>query len=187
MTYQSQANGLGCVQSAVREGLNRIGRLGLRAAHGRRAGRQDHQELYDSNEVTQDLMHSKGRHGLRKTSGSYTCELSLDNCDSFYEAFFRGTWANALTVTEATASGADLHHHHHDHHRRQHRIMDHGRLPRRRCGAPDRPFHGGEQLAQSAHHGADRDRHDGRGARWRRAHADAVADTAFTITRRARS
>jgi hypothetical protein len=74
----------------------------LRTAGG--PGGKITKNLYDSNEVTQDLMHSKGRHGLRKTSGSYTCELSLDNCDSFYEAFFRGTWAPALVVTEATAA-----------------------------------------------------------------------------------
>jgi hypothetical protein len=106
MTFQSQANGLVAFKPQVSKGTTVSGGSGfvLRTAGG--PGGKISKNLYDSNEVTQDLMHSKGRHGLRKASGSYTCELSLDNHDSFYEAFFRGTWAPVLIVTEATASGA---------------------------------------------------------------------------------
>jgi hypothetical protein len=106
MTYQSQANGLVAFKPQVSKGTTVSGGSGfvLRTAGG--PGGKISKNLYDSNEVTQDLMHSKGRHGLRKASGSYTCELSLDNHDSFYEAFFRGTWATSLVETEATGGGA---------------------------------------------------------------------------------
>jgi hypothetical protein len=106
MTYQSQSNAIVAFKPQVSKGTTVSGGSGfvLRTAGG--PGGKITKGIYDSNEVTQDLMHSRGRHGLRKASGSYTCELSLDNCDSFYEAFFRGTWATSLVETEATGSGA---------------------------------------------------------------------------------
>jgi hypothetical protein len=108
MAYQSQSNAIVAFKPQVSKGTTVSGGSGfvLRTAGG--PGGKITKGIYDSNEVTQDLMHSRGRHGLRKASGSYTCELSLDNCDSFYEAFFRGTWATALVETEATSAAAQL-------------------------------------------------------------------------------
>jgi len=104
MPYQSQSNGLVAFKVQSAKGTTSSGGSGfvLRTAGG--PGGRLTKNVYESNEVRRDLMRSRGRHGLRKASGSYTCEVSLDNCDAFYEAFFRGTWETALTVTEATAS-----------------------------------------------------------------------------------
>jgi hypothetical protein len=131
MTYQSQTNGLVAFKPQVSKGTTVSGGSGfvLRTAGG--PGGKISKNTYGSAEVRRDLMRPRGRHGLRKTSGSYHCEVSLDNCDSFYEAFFRGTWASALVVTEATASGATSITTTHDDHRRQYGIVYHGRIRRR--------------------------------------------------------
>lgn len=105
MAFQSQSNGLVAFKAQSAKGTPASGASGfvLRTAGG--PGGKITKNTYASNEVRNDLMRTRGRHGLRKASGSYTCEVSLDNCDSFYEAFFRGTWATALVVTEATSGG----------------------------------------------------------------------------------
>lgn len=101
MAYQSQSNGLVAFKAQVAKGSTASGGSGfvLRTAGG--PGGKITKNIYESNEVRRDLMRSRGRHGLRKTSGSYTCEVSLDNCDAFYEAVFRGTWATALALSES--------------------------------------------------------------------------------------
>lgn len=104
MTYQSQSNGLVAFKAQSALGSTASGGSGfvLRTAGG--PGGKITKNVYESNEVRRDLMRARGRHGLRKTSGSYTCELSLDNCDAFFEAVFRGTWEAALVKTEADNS-----------------------------------------------------------------------------------
>jgi hypothetical protein len=104
MAYQSSSNGLVAFKAQSAKGSTASGGSGfvLRTAGG--AGGRISKNTYGSNEVRRDLMRTRGRHGLRKTSGTYSCEVSLDNCDAFYEAFFRGTWEAALVATEATAS-----------------------------------------------------------------------------------
>lgn len=60
----------------------------------------------ESNEVRPDAMSTRGRHGINKTSGSYDTELSLGNIDDILEATMRGTWSAAsFQVTEATVGG----------------------------------------------------------------------------------
>ena len=104
MPYQSQSNGLVAFKPQSAKGSTASGGSGfvLRTTGG--PGGKFGKKTYGSNEVRLDGMRPRGRHGLRSASGSYTCEVSLDNCDAFYEAFMRGTWATALVVTEATAS-----------------------------------------------------------------------------------
>lgn len=104
MAYQSQSNGLVAFKAQSAKGSTASGGSGfiLRTAGG--PGGKITKNLYESNEVRRDLMRTRGRHGLRKTSGSYSCELSLDNHDAFFEALFRGTWEAALVKTEADNS-----------------------------------------------------------------------------------
>ncbi len=104
MAYQTQANGLVAFKPQASLGATESGASGfvLRTACG--SGGKISKGAFGSQEVRRDRMRSRGRHGLRQTAGSYTVEVSLDNCDAFYEAFFRGTWEAALAVTEATAS-----------------------------------------------------------------------------------
>jgi len=58
----------------------------------------------ESNEIRSDGMRTRGRHGSQRTTGPYEAELSLGNQDDIIEAVMRGTYAAALTITEATAS-----------------------------------------------------------------------------------
>jgi hypothetical protein len=56
----------------------------------------------ESNEVRRDGLSTRGRHGLQKTNGSYSHELSLGGFDDILEAVMRGTWGSAnLAITEA--------------------------------------------------------------------------------------
>jgi hypothetical protein len=104
MVWQTQSNGdvRYKVQSALGTAASGAGATLLRTAGGT-AGRLT-KSTTESNEVRSDGMMSRGRHGSWKTAGSYDCELSLDQMDDVFEAVFRGTWASALVITEATAS-----------------------------------------------------------------------------------
>lgn len=108
MAYQSQSNGLVAFKPQVAKGTPVSGGSGfvLRTAGG--PGGRITKAAYGSQEVRRDLMRSRGRHGQRRTSGSWSVEVSLDNCDSLYEAFFRGTWATALVLTEASGSLVEI-------------------------------------------------------------------------------
>lgn len=101
MPFQSQANGLVAFKAQSALGTGESGGSGfvLRTAGGQ--GGRLSKNAYRSEEVRRDLMRTRGRHGLQRTAGSYMCEVSLDNCDAFYQAFFRGTWASALAVDES--------------------------------------------------------------------------------------
>jgi hypothetical protein len=103
MVWQTQSNGdvRYKVQSALGTAASGAGATLLRTAGGT-AGRLT-KSTTESNEIRSDGMMSRGRHGSWKTAGSYDCELSLDQMDDVFEAVFRGTWASALVITEATA------------------------------------------------------------------------------------
>lgn len=58
----------------------------------------------ESAEVRRDGLSTRGRHGSQKTNGQYSSELSVGSFDDIFEAVIRGTWGAAnLAVTEATA------------------------------------------------------------------------------------
>ncbi len=101
MAYQSQSNGYVAFKVQSLKGTPVSGGSGfvLRIAGG--PGAKITKNAYESNEVRRDGMRSRGRHGLRKVSGTYTVEVSLDNMDGLYEAVFQGTWANALALSES--------------------------------------------------------------------------------------
>lgn len=58
-----------------------------------------------SNENRRDGMMTRGRHGSRSVAGEYTGDLSLGSYDDFIEAVFRGSFDAGLTITEATSGG----------------------------------------------------------------------------------
>jgi hypothetical protein len=103
MAFQSQSNGYVAFKAQSAKGSIASGASGflLRTAGG--PGGKLTKQSYGSNEIRRDGMSSRGRHGSRRTSGSYLVEVSLDNMDALYEAVFQGTWGTALVVTEATA------------------------------------------------------------------------------------
>jgi hypothetical protein len=104
LAFQSQSNGYVAFKAQGAKGSIASGGSGfvLRTSGG---GGQIKKNAYGSNEVRRDGMRSRGRHGQRMTSGVFNVEVSLDNMDSLYEAVFQGTWATALTITEATSGG----------------------------------------------------------------------------------
>lgn len=61
-----------------------------------------------SNEARTDGLTSMGRLGSRSVQGSYSGEMSLGSHDTIYEALMRGTWAAALTITEATGEATEI-------------------------------------------------------------------------------
>lgn len=65
-------------------------------------------EPINSNETRRDGQRSRGRHGSRSVTGQYEGDLSLGSFDDLIEAVFRGTFEAALTLTEATASLASI-------------------------------------------------------------------------------
>jgi hypothetical protein len=54
--------------------------------------------------VRSDGMTERGRHGSNRTAGSYPVALSKGRMDDILQAVMRGTWEAELTITEATAS-----------------------------------------------------------------------------------
>ncbi len=58
----------------------------------------------ESRELRRDGLSVRGRHGLQKAAGGYSHELSIGGYDDIIEAVMRGTWGSAdLAITEATA------------------------------------------------------------------------------------
>lgn len=102
MPYQSQSNGYIAfkAQSGLGAGATGAGATLLRTTGGQ--GGRLTKATYGSNEVRQDGMRTRGRHGGRRTSGPYTCEWSLGLADEILQAVMRGTWGAAnLAKTEA--------------------------------------------------------------------------------------
>jgi hypothetical protein len=101
--YQSNSNGrvIHAVQSA--RGIKALANAGakvLRTAGG--PGIKLTKASIASAEVRNDGLSTRGRHGTQKTASSYNAELSLGSHDTIIEALMRGTWdATVLTATEA--------------------------------------------------------------------------------------
>lgn len=103
MAYQSQSNGLVAFKAQSAKGSTASGGSGfvLRITGG---GLQFAKAAYGSSEVRSDLMRSRGRHGLKSVTGTYTCELSLGMLDDFFAALFRTTPSTALVKTNSDDS-----------------------------------------------------------------------------------
>lgn len=105
MAYQENWNGYCAykVQSAINTQASSTGATVHRQTGG--TGGVLTKASIASNEVRRDGLSTRGRHGLQKTQGPYTNELSLAGFDQVFEAVARGTWSAAdLAITEATAS-----------------------------------------------------------------------------------
>lgn len=57
----------------------------------------------NSNENRSDGQTSRGRHGSRSLNGTYAGDLSVGSYDALIEAVMRGTFESELVITEATA------------------------------------------------------------------------------------
>jgi hypothetical protein len=61
-------------------------------------------QAVESQIVRRDAQQLRGRHGSRRTAGSYTSELGIGRADPIWEALMRNAWSAAdLVITEATA------------------------------------------------------------------------------------
>lgn len=103
MVYQSGRNvGVSYKSEGVNYGVL-PGASAAKAFRPNSGGLVLNKEPIQSGEVRRDGMTTRGRHGSRSVSGSYTGDLSLGSFDELIEAVFRGTFSPLLTITEATA------------------------------------------------------------------------------------
>lgn len=104
MAYQQQWNGYSAqkVQSGIGVQATGAGAKIIRQTGGQ-GGRMSMASI-GSQEVRRDGLSTRGRHGLQRTGGSYSGELSVGGFDDILEAVMRGTWSAADTaITQATA------------------------------------------------------------------------------------
>lgn len=100
--YQSNSNAVVAYKVQSDLGTQASGGSGivLRTAGGN--GIRLAKAATESNEVRNDGMRSRGRHGTQKTNSDYAAELSLGSHDAIIEAIMRGTWdSTPLVITEA--------------------------------------------------------------------------------------
>lgn len=57
-----------------------------------------------SDQIRQDGMSVRGRHGSQATTGNYPGELQVSNYDDILEAVMRGTWVVPAALTQSTAA-----------------------------------------------------------------------------------
>lgn len=62
----------------------------------------------ESGENRTDGQKTRGRHGSKSVSGSYSGDMSIGTWDELLEAVFRGTFAAATTITESEMSSATI-------------------------------------------------------------------------------
>lgn len=61
-------------------------------------------QAVESQIVRYDAQQLRGRHGSRRTAGTYTSEIGIGRADPIWEALLRNNWSAAdLAITEATA------------------------------------------------------------------------------------
>ncbi|MER8615967.1 phage tail tube protein [Mesorhizobium sp. M1409] len=102
MGYQEQWNGYAAfkVQSGLGVPASGSGAKVIRQTGGQ--GIRMTKASIGSKEIRRDGMSTRGRHGLQKTAGSYSHELSIGGFDDMMEAVMRGTWSAAnLQLTQA--------------------------------------------------------------------------------------
>jgi len=95
VAYQEQSNGYTAFKVQSGQGVQASGSGGkiLRQTGG--AGGKLTKAATESAEVRSDMMSSRGRHGVQKTAGAYSSELTLGTFDDIFEAVMRGTWGSA--------------------------------------------------------------------------------------------
>jgi hypothetical protein len=104
MAYQENWNGYMAykVQSALGTRAASTAALVHRQTGG--VGGRMTKAAIESLEIRRDGLSTRGRHGLQKSTGTYSSELSIGGFDNILQAVSRGTWGSAdLAVTEATA------------------------------------------------------------------------------------
>lgn len=104
MSYSQNWNGYAAskVQSALGARATGSGAKVIRQTGGQ-GGRMSKAAI-ESQEVRRDGLSTRGRHGLQKTNGQYSSELSIGGFDDVFEAVLRSTWGTAnLAITEASA------------------------------------------------------------------------------------
>ncbi|MBR1198827.1 hypothetical protein JQ574_22785 [Bradyrhizobium sp. AUGA SZCCT0158] len=105
MVYQSQSNGYYAYKFQSGLGVQASGSDAkvFRTTGSGSPGKMT-KGLTASNEVRRDGQRSRGRHGIQKTSGVWGGQLALGAYDDVMEAIVRGTYSAAdLAITEATA------------------------------------------------------------------------------------
>jgi hypothetical protein len=107
MAYQSQSASVVAYKAQTALGSPATGAAGtvLRVAGG--TGGQLTKAATESNEVRSDGMRARGRHGIQKTAASWNAEVSLGSWEPIAEAIMRDTWTpTPLVITETSGAPA---------------------------------------------------------------------------------
>lgn len=105
MAYQSQSASIVAYKAQTGLGVPASGAAGsvLRVAGG--TGGQLTKAATESNEVRSDGMRARGRHGIQKTAASWNAEASIGSWEQIAEAIMRDTWTpTPLVITETTGA-----------------------------------------------------------------------------------
>ncbi|MBW9062376.1 hypothetical protein JNB71_03495 [Rhizobium herbae] len=102
MTYSENWNGYVALKAQSGKGVQASGAGGLLLPTSGGAGGLLTKQAVKSNIVRTDGQQLRGRHGSRRTAGTYTSELGIGRADPVWEALMRGAWSAAdLTATQA--------------------------------------------------------------------------------------
>lgn len=104
MAYQSQFNGYVAfkLQSGLGSGASGSGATVMPVTGGQ--GSRLQKQVQQSGIIRRDGQPLRGRHGTQAVTGSYDSELIVASQEDLMEAVLRGTWdASDLSITEATA------------------------------------------------------------------------------------
>jgi hypothetical protein len=116
MAYVEQWNGYAAakVQSALGSQSSSTGATVIRQTGG--VGGRMTKAAIESNEVRRDGLSTRGRHGLRKSTGTYSSEYSVGGFDDIMQAVLRGTYGTAdLAITQADFTAIDRRQYDHPH------------------------------------------------------------------------
>lgn len=103
MAYAENWNGYVAAKAQSAKGTPASGSGGFLLPTSGGQGGQLSKNAVTSALVRQDGQQYRGRHGSRRTSGTYASEVGIGRADPIWEALFRSSWSAAdLAVTQAT-------------------------------------------------------------------------------------
>jgi hypothetical protein len=103
MAYSENWNGYVAFKAQTGKGVPANGAGGQILPTSGGQGGQLSKQAIQSQIVRQDGQQLRGRHGSRRTAGTYSSEIGIGRADPVIEAIMRGTWSAAdLAVTQAT-------------------------------------------------------------------------------------
>lgn len=103
MSYSENWNGYVAIKAQAAKGAPESGAGGMILWTSGGQGGQLTKQAVQSAIVRHDAQQLRGRHGSRRTAGTYNSELAIGRADPIWEALMRSSWSAAdLTVDQST-------------------------------------------------------------------------------------